>query len=582
VGPSASDTPARISRLTLRATGFAMFGTSDRFGSRCLSETTGEHAVCVRVPDVAHLHSGDRQRGTLRHIVETVGSPLLHVLAAPRGLQLRVRSTVLHDLVDELSLEPDAILLLAGMRADDPAAATLMRRVADCGFCAVVIKRRGADVSGLVTEASIHGVTVLAAADEVPWRHLDSLLLSVLGSQGVAAESATGVGDELFALANAIAAVIGGSVAVEDLDRRVLAYSSVADQRIDDIRERGILSRHVPEMAENLEQYRSVLAGPGVVRFAQRADELARSAIAIKAGSRPLGTIWAIESVAGLTSEGERSLTEGARLAAITILRSHNASGLDAQLREAALLGAIDGSVAGHESAFRLALASGVELSLIGYAPVPSAAGVVPLISHVASSLARYVAAYRPDASMATTSRAIYVMLPGGGPAAVDRFSTGSLTATQETFPGQVRVAISQPSSDPAQLPVMRHEIDDILRVTMQQSDLPEVSRLGHVHTRVILSRIADELQREPRLRHPGITAMSAYDVEHGTDFISSVAAWLDAIGDIASAAASLGIHPNTLRYRLRRISDLFDLSLSLPDDRLSIWLQVRLAKAQQ
>lgn len=178
------------------------------------------------------------------------------------------------------------------------------------------MKRRGAEISGLVTEASIHGMAVLSAADEVSWRHLDALLLSVLGSQGVGGDSASGAGDELFALANAIAAVIGGSVAIEDLDRRVLAYSSLTDQRIDALREQGILDRHVPDMERNLMQYRAVLAADGVVRFAEKTDEFARSAVAIKAGTQPLGTIWAIEGTVGLTGDGERALLDGARLAA--------------------------------------------------------------------------------------------------------------------------------------------------------------------------------------------------------------------------------------------------------------------------
>ncbi len=62
------------------------------------------------------------------------------------------------------------------------------------------------------------------------------------------------------------------------------------------------------------------------------------------------------------------------------------------------------------------------------------------------------------------------------------------------------------------------------------------------------------------------------------TDYSSSVVAWLDAVGDIASAAHQLGVHPNTLRYRLRQVDELFDITLDHPDDRLSVWLQLRAA----
>jgi PucR C-terminal helix-turn-helix domain len=517
------------------------------------------------------------EQTTLRQLVEAIGSPVLHVLAAPKGLEFAVRSTVLHDPIDPLTDEPDAILLMAGLRADSAEATSVVRSAADHGYSTVVVKRRGGDISDLVAEASIHGITVLAAADEVSWRHLDALLASVLGAQGVATKSASGVGDELFALANAIAAVIGGSVAIEDMDRRVVAYSSSATQRIDALRQQGILDRRVPDMDRNPVQYRAVLAATGVVRFAEKSDELARAAIAIKAGAQPLGTIWAIEGADGLDAEGERTLIEGARLAALKILRALNASGLELQLREAALLLALDGSLTAHEVGFRLSLPGGADLALVGFATLPEGDESAPLITHVASALARYVAAYRPDAAMATTSRAVYVLLPGGGAGGAGRFAAGALTATQASFANLVRGAIAFSSSDPSQLPAMRREIDDILRVTTTQRELPGVARLSDVHTRVLLAHVADELVHEPRLRHPGIDAMIAYDHDHGTEYAESITAWLGAVGDIAGAASELGVHPNTLRYRLRRADELFDISLAHPDDRLSVWMQLRL-----
>jgi hypothetical protein len=520
---------------------------------------------------------GDIAVTTLGHLVETIGSPMLHVLAAPRGMEQRVRGTVLHDPIDPLPDGPDALLLMSGIWADESAATELVREAASRGYCAVAIKRRGREASALVTEASTRGVTVLAVADDVPWRNLDALLLSVLGSRGVGGESAGGGGDELFALANAIAASTGGSVAIEDMDRRVLAYSSMPNQRIDALRQQGILERRVPEMDRNLAQYRAVLGATGIVRFPEAEDELPRAAIAIRAGTQPLGTIWAIESVAGIDADGTRALLDGARLAALHILRGRNATELDLLVRESALRGALDGSWTAHEAAFRLSLPAGVELALVGFAALPDPGGAAPLITHVGSALARYVAAFRPDASIATTARSVYLLLPGGGPEAASRLTKGALTAIRKSFADQVRAAIAYTSTDPTDLPTMRREIDDILRVTVAQLDLPPVAVLGDVHTRVLLAHVADELGREPRLRHPGVEAMVAYDAEHRTEYGDSVTAWLDAVGDIAAAAAKLGVHPNTLRYRLRRSGELFGLALDKPDDRLSIWLQLRL-----
>jgi PucR C-terminal helix-turn-helix domain len=515
---------------------------------------------------------------TVRHLVESVGVPLLRVLAAASGLDRRVRSTVLLDPLDRLGEDPDALLLMTGIKPDSAAAKELLRQAAARGYCGAVIKVRGRDISALIDESTKLGFCLLAAADEVSWQHLDALLLSVLGSQGVAEESAAGIGDELFALANAIAAVFGGSVAIEDLDRRVLAYSTLPDQRIDSLREQSILNRRVPNLERNLFEYRTVLASNGVVRFPEKVDEFARSAIAIKAG-QPLGTIWAIEGIDGVTSDGEDALIDGAKLAALKILRELNATGIDLSLREAALLRALDGALGPTEVAFRLSLPGGTELTLVGFAALPDANGSTPLITHVSRVLARYLAAYRPDAALATTSRAVYVLLPGGSEPAATRFAAGALTATLKAFPHQVRAAVAYVSADATELPGMRSEIDDILRVTTVQLDLPTVARLSEVHTRVLLAHLADELVHVPRLRHPGVDKMIAYDQQHDTEYGRSVTAWLDAVGGVTDAAASLGVHPNTLRYRLRRVQEMFDVSLDHPDDRLSVWLHLRLAR---
>lgn len=527
----------------------------------------------------ANTGEDGQESTTIRHLVEAVGSPVLQVLAAPRGVEQRVRCTIVHDPVDDVPHEPDAILLLAGVRTDDPRALGVLKAAAARGYCAIVVKRRGADITALVTEASVLGIAVLGAADEASWRHVDALMHSVLGSQGLASDSTSGAGEELFALANAIAAVIGGSVAIEDLDRRVIAYSSVTGQRIDAIREQGILDRRVPDMDRNLGQYRDVLATDGVVRFAEKTDELPRAAIAIKAGSQPLGTIWAIESGLGFDPEAERALIDGARLAALKILRSLNADGLDQQLREAALLRALDGSLTAAEVAFRLSLPGGAELTLIGFAGTPDDDGEVPLITHVARALSRHIKAYRPDAAMATTARTVYVLVPGGGAAAATRFAVAAVAATRRVAPGRIRAGIASTSSDPSDLPAMRHEIDDILRVTIVQPDLPSVARIGDAHTRVLLAHIHDLLLHEPQLRHPGVSSMIAHDIEHGTAYATSVAEWLGAVGDIAGAARVLGVHPNTLRYRLRRAAELFDLQLDHPDDRLAVWTHLRLTR---
>ena len=501
----------------------------------------------------------------------------IRVLFNPENLARSIRGTVLHDPIDVLPNEPDSILILTGVRVNEPIAIQALRAASLVGYSAVIVKVRGEDPSQLIIEAQIHNIALLAVVDEIIWQRLDAILHTILGSQGSSTQSATGLGDELYTLANSLASIIGGSVAIEDMDRRVLAYSSLPDQRIDALREQGILGRYVPDMERNLGQYRTVLAGHGVTRFPEASDEYARAAIAVKAGEKPLGTIWAIEGVGGITQEGERLLLEGGRLAALHILGNQINNKLEFQVREGTLRAALDASLSGKEISYRLALPAGTVLSLVGFAAIPHSNGTVPLITHLSNELSKYLAVFRPDAAITTTPRAIYVLLPGGEPEAVMRLINGALAAINLVFKDQVRAAIAGTSTQPDDLPNMRREIDDILRITTVDADLPAVAKLADVHARVLLAHVADELIREPMLKHPGIEAMLAYDLENKTNYADSVTAWLDAVGDIGLAAESLFIHANTLRYRLRRVKDLFNITLDNPDDRLAVWMQLRL-----
>ena len=513
---------------------------------------------------------------TLRHIAEALAPSVLRVLAATGGLENLVSKTVLHDPLETLPDEAGAILLLSGLRSDSPEALAILDSAADFAYAAIVVKRRDCDATALVAAASARGMAVLAVADELPWQHIDALILAVIGSQGVEAASATSAGGELFALANAVASVIGGSVSIEGIDRRMLAYSSLPNQRIDNLRKQGILDRRVPDMDRNLSQYRRVLIAEGVVRFPEASDEFARSAIAIRAGSRPLGTIWAIEALGEAAGDGERVLIDAARMAALHMLRGLGPNIVELEAKGSTLKAALDGSLAPAEASYRLALPGGATLVLIGFAAALDSTGATPLITHIGSALTRYIAAFRPDAIIATTSRTLYVLLPSGGESEANVLASGALSSIRQVFDDGLHAAIAHLTSDPSELPEMRREIDDILRVTTQQADVPMIAKIADVHTRVLLSHIFDELERYPRLKHPGVTAMVSHDLKHKTDYALSVIAWLDSVGDITLAAESLHIHPNTLRYRLKRVVELFHLRIENPDERLATWVQLK------
>jgi hypothetical protein len=398
----------------------------------------------------------------------------------------------------------------------------------------------------------------------------------------------SGTSEELYALADAMGAVTNGAVAIEDLDHRVLAYSTLPDQPIDEHRRKGILGRRVPYQPEQLAQYREVLAAPGVIRLPVLSeDELPRVAVAIRAGQRPLGSIWAIEGETPIDEAGERALLDGARLAALHMLRRRSAAELDLQAREDALRAALRGRRTAREVRFELGLPGQRPLALLGFAPVaPSSEVETPaddLLVRLAAASTRHWPAVHAEASVATVGRTVYVLLPlDDGAAAIAtarRLGEQAAAVLHRSIETPLRAACSRIATGPEELPELRAEVDNILRVTTTDPDAPFFATLSETHARVLLAHVGDELARRPRLRHPGVEAMLEHDRAKGTAFAASVTAWLDAVGNIGEAAARLTIHPNTLKYRLRRAGELFAIDLDHPDDRLSCWLQLRMPR---
>jgi DNA-binding PucR family transcriptional regulator len=61
---------------------------------------------------------------------------------------------------------------------------------------------------------------------------------------------------------------------------------------------------------------------------------------------------------------------------------------------------------------------------------------------------------------------------------------------------------------------------------------------------------------------------------------VHTLRCWLDAFGDVPAAAERAHVHPNTFRYRLRRLAEVAGLDLSDPDQRFAAMLQLRLLPA--
>ncbi|MCE7079998.1 PucR family transcriptional regulator [Streptomyces sp. ST2-7A] len=90
---------------------------------------------------------------------------------------------------------------------------------------------------------------------------------------------------------------------------------------------------------------------------------------------------------------------------------------------------------------------------------------------------------------------------------------------------------------------------------------------------------LSDEAARgfaESRLR-----PLREHDARGRGDLVASLRAWLARHGQWDAAAADLGVHRHTLRYRMRRVEEILGRGLDDPDVRMELWLALKVADSE-
>ncbi|MEV7908046.1 helix-turn-helix domain-containing protein, partial [Streptomyces anulatus] len=97
------------------------------------------------------------------------------------------------------------------------------------------------------------------------------------------------------------------------------------------------------------------------------------------------------------------------------------------------------------------------------------------------------------------------------------------------------------------------------------------------VRVEALLLELGDLLEAAEDEWTGAVGLLLAYDAEHQTQLAETLRVWLDNFGDTVRAATAVHVHPNTFRYRLRRLAEVAGLDLEDADERFAAMLQLRL-----
>jgi DNA-binding PucR family transcriptional regulator len=515
---------------------------------------------------------------SLRHVLATLGEPLVEVVVAPHGLGVPVTDVVILDPEDPLEASPGDLVLVIGARGR--AAAPAIRAAGRGGAAAVAVKgATGADV------AADAGVALLTVGAEARWEQVESLARGVVEAARAGGEAASGeVLGDLFALAQTVATLTGGLVSIEDTANRVLAYSRAGDE-VDELRRLSILGREGPErylaMLREWGVYQRLRAGEGIVRIDERPELGIRRRIAagIHAGKQPLGTIWVQEGAQPLTERAETALLGASRTLAPQLIRARTLPSPELRLREDLLASLLEGRLDAESVADDIGADPARPAQVLAFALERSdnrqlrRAELVHLI-------AVHTAAYRRSALVSVIGGRVYALLPD-----LPEHSDAAVLALAKEIAGTarrhldvpVRAALGGVVPRLSAAAASRGDADRVLAAMTRGNWPADVASLADVRAEVLLSEVLAYLGEQPRIRDPRLTSLVEHDAEHGGILVPAVLAWLDAFGDVRAAARALNIHPNTVRYRVRRAGAVSGVDFGDPAQRLLTQLQLRL-----
>jgi DNA-binding PucR family transcriptional regulator len=508
----------------------------------------------------------------------------MELVCAPHGLDRGVTEAVIHDPIAPPEFGDGCVVLGVGVTASSPEALELVRDAGRAGAAAVALKIDGPAPSSLREGAEQAGIALLALPTEMTWSQAHSLVRTAIGGIGNADTGADVPLGDLFALANALAAMTGGAVEIEDRQARVLAYSS--QQGVDEPRRQTILGRRVPEeWVRRLEEegvFKRLWAGE-VVRYEAEPgfDLQPRIAVAVRAGDVILGSIWIAEGETPLGEDTEEVLRETARIAALHLVRHRASEDLERSARAELLTSILEGRGSVEATAYRLGVTANGTFAVLAFEPHAD--------DEVQDALARervldlvtlYGEAFRNRSAAVQLGRTIYVLLPGPDPDRPERLvslAADVIGRARDSLGVSLRGGVGSIVSHLRDVPRSRREADQVVRAICADPVGPVAADFVGAQNRVTLVELRDFAADRPYLRSRRIEMLSDHDSRHGTQYVETLSCYLDAFGDIPRAAKQANVHPNTFRYRLRRLIEVSGLNLDDPEERLLAALELRL-----
>lgn len=527
----------------------------------------------------------------MRRLLLVLGDSIVESVVAPGGLDAELNDVVILDAEDEPDSYAGELVLIIGARGRS--AIRLVRSAARHGAAAVAVKvERPDDLDDLKRVAADVKIVVLGVRPEVRWSHLESLARGVVADARMAGGAVDGQPVDLFALAQTLAAMAGGSVSIEDSASRVLAYSQ-SDDEVDELRRLSILGWQGPA------DYLALLRQWGVFERLRTSDDVVeidarpelginkRLAIGVRVDDQLLGSIWVQEGTRPLVETAASALRGAARTAALQLVRRRTGVTPSLHLEHSLLSWLLEGHIDPQTFADNIGADRGKPAVVTAFALGAGASegdadrSTFELRKAMMANLvAVNASAYRRSSFVTSSGPRVYMLVPNLVGRSTEDISRGLadeiVRAAGQRLQLDVWAAVGSVVDSLDQVGESKSEADRVLDITVRDGQR-KVATIADVRGEVLVRETLALLDATPTLRDPRVSALIAYDAEHQSGLVASLLGYLRMQGNVREAARSLHVHPNTLRYRLKRAESVSGIDLSDPYQCLFTHLQLLL-----
>jgi DNA-binding PucR family transcriptional regulator len=171
----------------------------------------------------------------------------------------------------------------------------------------------------------------------------------------------------------------------------------------------------------------------------------------------------------------------------------------------------------------------------------------------------------------------VLLLVPGAEEPVAARAAEGVLREMRATLAGfTFAVGRSRIAADPAELG--RAASEALLAANVAEGGAHD-GPLAFDQTgayRLLLSAMSENPQELQRFYGETVEPLVAYDEQYETDLVGTLAAFLEADGNVAGTAQRLFTHRHTIYYRLERVRDLSGLDVSSSDGREKLSLGLK------